>query len=269
MKLTAFSVIRNANILGYPWLECYQAVMPYVDEFVLSEGYSEDDTWTWCQRFARKWPEVQLARHFWPCLQTGFAIGYATNGCMDVARERGGGWLLYVQADELWHPESLSGLRRLIEESPQADAFTFNYLHLEYNCQQLQGGGTLEKQDGAGYQRAIRLVKNEPYIRSHRDAWTFEGCAWVEHVMLSRPIVHNNYFLYHNVPLKRRRQAEEFYPDLGHYRYSAEVTEREWAEHKEVPEMFTRTTSPFQEYLNPIILPVLGMRRYEPALERT
>lgn len=269
MGLTGFSVVRNAHIMGYPWLECYQAIIPYVDHFVLSEGYSDDDTWLWCQRLRNKYGEkVELIRYHWPTLPTGFAIGEATSDCVHRCE---GEWLLYVQADELWHPDSLAVVQSCLREKDypeDVDGFSFNYLHLEYNCQELQGGGTFQRQEGAGYQRAIRLVRNAPYIHSHRDAWTFEGCRRVAHFQLEYPIVHINYFLYHDVPSKRRRQAEEFYPDLGHYVTGAAKTEREWIEHKEVPEKFLQKTSPFQKYLNPLLWPLLGTLRYEPALER-
>lgn len=269
MELTALSIVRNANLIGYPWLECYQAVMPFVDTFVLGEGYSEDDTWEWCLKLRAKYPEkVQLHRYKWPALPGGFAIGEATNECLSHCPE---GWSLCVQADELWHPYSLAVIRHFLLKGAypkEVDGFSFNYLHLEHNCQELQGGGDLEHQLGAGYQRAIRLVKNVDYIKSFRDGWTFDGCRHMEHPRLRFPLVHINYFLYHNVLSKRKQQAEETFSDLGHYVAGAEATAREWAGHKTIPEKFLRKTSPFLEFLHPRLWPLLGTLRYIPSLER-
>ena len=44
MKISAFTFIKNGQILGYPFLESIQSVLPIVDEFIINVGESEDDT---------------------------------------------------------------------------------------------------------------------------------------------------------------------------------------------------------------------------------
>ena len=44
MKVSAFTFIRNGEILGYPFLQSIQSVLPIVDEFIINVGESEDDT---------------------------------------------------------------------------------------------------------------------------------------------------------------------------------------------------------------------------------
>ena len=44
MKVSAFTFIKNGQILGYPFLQSIQSVLPIVDEFVVNVGESEDDT---------------------------------------------------------------------------------------------------------------------------------------------------------------------------------------------------------------------------------
>ena len=44
MKISAFTFIKNGQILGYPFLQSIQSVLPIVDEFVVNVGESEDDT---------------------------------------------------------------------------------------------------------------------------------------------------------------------------------------------------------------------------------
>ena len=44
MKVSAFTFIKNGQILGYPFLESIQSILPIVDEFVVNVGESEDDT---------------------------------------------------------------------------------------------------------------------------------------------------------------------------------------------------------------------------------
>ena len=44
MKVTGFSIIRNAVKYDYPIVEAIRSVLPLCDEFVIGIGQSEDDT---------------------------------------------------------------------------------------------------------------------------------------------------------------------------------------------------------------------------------
>ena len=44
MKISGFTFIKNGQILGYPFLQSIQSILPIVDEFVVNVGESEDDT---------------------------------------------------------------------------------------------------------------------------------------------------------------------------------------------------------------------------------
>ena len=44
MKVSAFTFIKNGQVLGYPFLQSIKSVLPIVDEFVINVGESEDDT---------------------------------------------------------------------------------------------------------------------------------------------------------------------------------------------------------------------------------
>ena len=44
MKVSAFTFIKNGQILGYPFLQSIQSILPIVDEFVINVVESEDNT---------------------------------------------------------------------------------------------------------------------------------------------------------------------------------------------------------------------------------
>ncbi len=44
MKVSAFTFIKNGQMLGYPFLESIQSILPIVDEFIINVGKSEDNT---------------------------------------------------------------------------------------------------------------------------------------------------------------------------------------------------------------------------------
>ena len=250
--IIGLTVLKNATKMGYPWVESILSVMDYVDHFHVGEGFSEDNTYDVLMRLKEGYgPKLGISRYEWPVMETGFAIGDATNNALSYVRHMGGK-ILYVQGDELWHPESLKEMVGLAVED--YDAYRVPFLHLEHNCQEVQ--------PGAGYKRAIRMVSNKPEIVSHRDAWTFEGFSRVLDVMsLPHPLVHCNYCFWHNIPVKKQVQAEELYADLKHYTVSAESA-LELHESDSVPTKFTERVSPFEDHLTPIFLPMVGELRY-------
>ena len=44
MKVSAFTFIKNGQLLGYPFLQSIESVLPIVDEFIINVGESEDET---------------------------------------------------------------------------------------------------------------------------------------------------------------------------------------------------------------------------------
>ena len=44
MKVSAFTFIKNGQILGYPFLQSIHSILPIVEEFIICVGPSEDDT---------------------------------------------------------------------------------------------------------------------------------------------------------------------------------------------------------------------------------
>ena len=44
MKVSAFTFIKNGQILGYPFIQSIQSILPIVDEFIINVGDSEDET---------------------------------------------------------------------------------------------------------------------------------------------------------------------------------------------------------------------------------
>jgi len=266
MSVAGFMVIRNGTRLGYPWVESILCVLPWVDKFYISEGYSDDDTLLVCQKLALKYRHrVFITRDEWPTgLPSGFAIGSVTNAIVSRLHYQPYDWLFMVQADELWPEESCRAVAEFVA-SPLAakiDALEFPFLHLACNFQERQFEIGKES-----YTHAIRVVRNTPSIRAHRDAWTFEGYKYAGRLDLAKPIVHANSIHWKNWPLKARSHADTLYTDLPYYRVSAEEREAivqagELDQSTIDPKWYART-SPFDESLPEIVKPLIGMAEYE------
>jgi hypothetical protein len=261
----AFMVLKNGTRLGYPWLESILAVLPFVNKFWIEDGYSTDDTYPALVKLQERYPDqILLSRYLWPHMQTGFAIGAATQHLLDQIHVMPdmADWLLYVQADELWHPHCLGWIKKLLEYEQRFDAVEFKFLHLAHNYQELQFPVGQES-----YTHAIRLVRNKAQIRAHRDAWTFEGCQDVVRAPETVRIVHANSTHWLNYAAKARSHADTLYPDLPFYKVAAEERERDLAAASEVPELWRRPTSPYAEFLPAVVLPTIGWPQYFPRRE--
>lgn len=254
-SISGMMVIKDGFYMGYPWLEAIACVLPWVDEFILLEGFSEkDDTWQICRQLARMNHKILIDRYRWPKQATGFAIGSATNRALSMANCE---WVWNVQADELWHHERAAALHGFLRSSSSRayDSVVSEFLHLEHNCQQVQ--------EGAGYNQAIRVIMRKSGMYAFRDGWTFVPPKRSAGVRGANPIVHANYWFWEDILQKKDTQAVEFYPDLGHYAEGAQNFE-EWAKSVagEPPAMFTATTSEFIDFLPEVAHPLLGRTKY-------
>jgi hypothetical protein len=257
-RLDAFMVVKNGTHLGYPWLEAIRAVLPWVGKFWIEDGFSADNTTACLEKLAHNYDNVEVSYYEWPQMQTGFAIGAATQHLLErLNRQSTTDWLLYVQADELWSAGSLNWIAKLFEYGQRFDSVAFRFLHLAHNYQELQFPPGQES-----YTHAIRLIRNHAVIKSHRDAWTFEGVQDTVRAPDNVKIAHANSTHWLNYSRKTRSHADTLYTDLPYYRVSAEERERELAEAIEVPELWARTTSPYAEWLPECVLPTVGWPEY-------
>jgi len=257
-RLEAFMVVKNGTYLGYPWAEAIRAVLPWVERFWIEEGFGTDNTVTCLETLAHHHANVEVSYYEWPQMQTGFAIGAATQHLLErINAQSQAEWLLYVQADELWSPNSLAWIAKLFEYDRRFDSVAFRFLHLAHNYQELQFPPGQES-----YTHAIRLIRNVGTIKSHRDAWTFEGVRDTVRAPESVRIAHANSTCWQNYARKARSHADTLYTDLPYYKVSAEERERELTEVSEVPELWARTTSPYAEWLPECVLPTIGWPEY-------
>ena len=79
MKISAFTFLKNGSLLGYPFIQSIQSVLPIVDEFVVALGPSVDDTEA--QLLALNEPKLRIVKSQW----------------CDLMREKG-----YVYGQQKW-----------------------------------------------------------------------------------------------------------------------------------------------------------------------
>jgi len=139
MKVSAFTFIRNGEMLGYPFIESIQSALPIVDEFVIAVGKSEDQTLERIRSIPSnkiriietEWNEVMQDRGFVYAQQKMIAQFNCT-----------GDWAFYLEGDEVLHEKDLNTIRDTMQRhlnNPEVEALYFDYYHFygkpdHWNC---------------------------------------------------------------------------------------------------------------------------------------
>lgn len=168
MKISGFTIVRNAQILDYPFPQNILSILPLCDEFVINCGDSQDQTLQVCKDFKKEYPKIKVVESVWPTeKQTG---GGQLKIQTDLAlHECRGSWCFYIQADEVVHeadwPKIISHLERA-DELSDVDGILFDYLHF-------YGSSHYTMKGRNWYRREVRLFKNHRHIAGFRDAQGF------------------------------------------------------------------------------------------------
>lgn len=169
MKVTGLTIIRNAVKLDYPVLESIRSALPLCDEFIVSVGNSEDDTRELVASLND--PRIRIVDSVWDdsLRKGGKVLAAETNKALDLVG-RDTTWCLYIQADEVLHEADHGRIREAMQqhrENVRVEGLLFDYLHF-YGSYDYIGDSR------SWYRREVRIIRNDPAIRSFRDAQGFQ-----------------------------------------------------------------------------------------------
>lgn len=168
MKISGFSMARNAWKLYYPLRPAIESILPLVDEFVVAIGAGDEDDRT------REWiaaidsPKVKIIDTVWDLEQ--YPHGTENAHQTDIARAACiGDWLFYLQADEVVHENDLPKIRarcQQLVDDPEVEGLLFKYLHFWGDYQHVH-------QSHNWYKNEIRIIRNRSDIHSWVSAQSF------------------------------------------------------------------------------------------------
>lgn len=164
MKISGFSICRNAVKFDYPIVEAIRSALPIVDEFVVNVGQSDDGTRDLVASIGSD--KVRIVDSFWDdaMKKDGLLFSRETNVALSKCT---GDWALYLQADEVLHEAEHDTILRALREHlhhPKVLAFTFRYLHFY---------GDYRSVNPWFYHRAVRIIRNNGEVESCGDAVGF------------------------------------------------------------------------------------------------
>jgi len=166
MKISAFTFIKNGQILGYPFIQSIQSILPIVDEFVINVGQSEDDTLTLIQSIND--PKIRIIQSIWNdnMHDRGYVYGQQK---MIAQFNCTGDWAFYIEGDEVYHEDDLDKIRASMQthvDNPEVEALVFDFYHFYGNANSYL--------DSPGWYRSeARIIKNS--VRSYAP----DGLFWL------------------------------------------------------------------------------------------
>ena len=166
MKVSGFTFIKNGQILGYPFLQSIQSILPIVDEFVINVGESEDDTLALIQSIESD--KIRIIQSKWndSMQDRGYVYGQQK---MIAQFNCTGDWAFYVEGDEVYHEDDLDKIKASMQthvDNPNIEALIFDFYHFYGNANSYL--------DSPGWYRSeARIIKNS--VRSYAP----DGLFWL------------------------------------------------------------------------------------------
>jgi glycosyltransferase involved in cell wall biosynthesis len=164
MKVSGFTICRNAVQFDFPIVEVIRSALPVVDEFVVNVGQSNDGTLALIRSIGSE--KIRIVESHWDdrMQKDGLLFSRETNVALSRCT---GDWALYLQADEVLHETEHEVLRKSMRDhlhEPAVLGFTFRYLHFY---------GDYRSCNPWFYHRAVRIIRNDGQVESCGDAVGF------------------------------------------------------------------------------------------------
>lgn len=168
MKISGFTIIKNAILNDYPVVEAITSILPVVDEMIVLVGDSEDDTEDLIKTISSD--KIKIFHSVWnkSINKGGQVLAVETNKAFALVAPDSN-WAFYIQADEAvhekYHTAILHTAAKYIDDR-RVDGLVFNYLHF-YGMYDYVGDSR------KWYNKEVRIIRNDKTIAAYRDAQGF------------------------------------------------------------------------------------------------
>lgn len=112
-SVTGVYTSRNSLEANYPFVESILTVLPAVDEFLINDGGSDDGTLDVLEQLERQYDRIELYHledepsEKWECVDRQLRT---------LIDDANGEWIFESQADELWDPEDIREISRILDD---------------------------------------------------------------------------------------------------------------------------------------------------------
>jgi glycosyltransferase involved in cell wall biosynthesis len=179
--ISGFMIVKDVLRQGYPFVESIMAALPICDEFLISDGYSQDGTYEVIDKIASLNSKVKVSRDQWPNKRNVTVLTDVTNTLRARCRCD---YILSLQANEVIHEQSAPYIKAFPNIFPNVNTFSFPFVQF------------LDKYKFAEGFR-LRLSKNDPNIVAKGDAWTLGTSDSFNRSKILKSIVRPRRFYYY------------------------------------------------------------------------
>lgn len=168
MKISGFTIIRNAVANDYPIVEAITSILPVVDEMIVLVGDSTDGTRDLILSIGSD--KIKIFDSVWDTSirSGGTVLAIETNKAFNLIDPESD-WAFYIQADEVVHekyyPAILAACQKY-KDDQRIQGLLFNYLHF-YGTYDYIGDSR------KWYSHEVRIIRNDKKITAYRDAQGF------------------------------------------------------------------------------------------------
>ena len=115
MKISGFTIVRNAIKYDYPIVEAIMSILPLCDEMIVAVGKSEDDTLQLIRSIDS--PKIKIIETIWDerLREGGKVLADETNKAF-AAVSGESDWAFYIQGDEVIHEKYLPSIKASMEK---------------------------------------------------------------------------------------------------------------------------------------------------------
>lgn len=202
MKISGFTIIRNAVINDYPIKEAICSILPVVDEMIVLVGDSTDGTREMIENIGDS--KIKIFDSVWdPALRKGGEVLAAeTNKAFNLI-DPASDWAFYIQGDEVvhekYHAAILEGCKKY-KDDKKVQGLLFAYEHF-YGTYQYVGDSR------AWYRNEVRIIRNDKKITAYKDAQGFRiGKTKLNVKPLNASIFHYGWV---KSPIQMKRKMKE------------------------------------------------------------
>jgi hypothetical protein len=168
MKMTGFTIIRNAVLNDYPVKEAIESILPVVDEMLVGIGDSTDDTENLIRSISS--PKIRIFHSTWDLTKRtgGEVLAVETDKVFQkIAPDTD--WCFYIQGDEVVHEKYHAAIKAAAtqyKDDKTVDGLLFQYEHF-YGTYDYVGDSR------RWYNHEVRIIRNDKTINAYRDAQGF------------------------------------------------------------------------------------------------
>jgi hypothetical protein len=168
MKVSGFTIIKNAVINGYPIVEAITSILPVVDEMIVLVGDCDDDTQGLIEAIGD--PKIKIHHSVWDknLRKGGTVLAVETDKAFKLIAPTST-WAFYIQADEVIHEKYYPAIRKGCEDfkdNTKVQGLLFKYVHF-YGTYDYVGDSR------KWYGHEVRIIRNDKKISSYKDAQGF------------------------------------------------------------------------------------------------